>query len=92
MLRPVLTTPHTLRRMPQVRMIWRDSRSALAQPASGCLVNPHHLDRFKDFLAGTGRIITKPRQRTHPLMQISEAHRERIQVRMRLAQGNGDIA
>ena len=41
-LRLVVTTPHTLRHMPQVRMIWRDSRKAvitvaLLSPLSYCL-------------------------------------------------------
>ncbi len=41
-LRLVVTTPHTMRRMPQVRMIWRDSRKAvitvaLLSPLSYCL-------------------------------------------------------
>ena len=63
---------------------------ALRIPLIGFL-DPRRLDRLEDLLARAFWIVAELRQRTDPIMQIGEADRVRIDVRMRFGQRNGDF-
>src|SRR5258705_8869014 len=55
------------------------------------LVVPFHLDGLEDSLVGSLRIVVEILQGDHPLVQVGEPHRERVRVRMRLHQRDGDV-
>src|SRR5580704_1142431 len=52
---------------------------------------PGHLNGFELALVRLRRIILKSRQRNDPFMQVGEAHRQRIDTRMRLHEGESYV-
>src|SRR4029453_15130896 len=63
---------------------------ALHRPLGGFL-DPRRLDRLENLLARAFWIVAELRQRTDPVVQIGEADRVRIDIRMRFRQRDYDF-
>ena len=55
------------------------------------LLQPGHLDRFKDAFVGFLGVVLELGQPDDPLVQVGEADGQRVYVRMRLVELNGDV-
>jgi hypothetical protein len=75
----------------------RRLRRAASQAASAPderipgLVDPRHLDRLEDLLAAVLRVVLEAGQCQHPLHEVGEAHRLRVDAGTRLGQGDGNF-
>ena len=58
---------------------------------SAGLVDPGHLDRFEDLLAGMTGVIVEIREFQHPVVEVGEADRARIDFGVGFGEFDGDI-
>ena len=54
-------------------------------------VDPGHLYRFEDLLAAVLRVVIEAFQGQYPVVQVGEANRQRIDVRVLVVQRLGDL-
>src|SRR5688572_4347459 len=78
-----------------IRSLGGASRGATEAPldflAVTVLIEPGHLDGFEDLLVGRLGVVGEARQLRHVTMQVREPHRERVELRERLAQRDPDV-
>src|SRR6185436_12421554 len=55
------------------------------------LLVPLHLDGLEDPLVGALRVVVEIVQPDHPLVHVGKSHRERVRIRVRLQQRDGNV-
>src|SRR5260370_8178612 len=65
----------------------------LAIPSrSARFLDPRRLDRLQDALAGALRVVVETFERHHPVVEVDEVDLLRVGVRVRVGEGDGDLA
>src|SRR5258708_36600163 len=64
---------------------------AIPRRSARCL-DPRRLDRLQDALAGALRVVVETFERHHPVVEVDEVDLLRVGVRVRVGEGDGDLA